>query len=99
LGYSAAGFCLIALVVERFRSTVFVFRAVTHVVIGSVCSVASTLWLALLLTQDGLIDPSPGWLARKVVGAAVLGAVAVPIAFRCAEALDVRLGLVEDPTP
>ena len=96
LGYSAAGFCLVALVVQRFRTTVFIFRAVTHVVLGTVCSVAVTLWLALLLSQDGLIELVPRLLAQKILGAMVLGAIAVPVAFRFAEALDVRLGLVEE---
>lgn len=96
MGYSAACFVVVALTIYRLRDTMFVFRTVTHCVMGAASAAAVTVAMAVLLVQEGLIEPLPGWLASKVIGVTLLGAVAVPVVFQLAGVLDHRLGLVEE---
>ena len=96
MGYSAACFVVVALTMHRFRDTMFVFRTVTHCVMGAASAGLVTVAMALLLVQEGLIEPLPGWLISKVIGVTILGAIAVPVIFRLTGVLDHRLGLVEE---
>jgi len=95
LGFSSVSFCLVGLVVYRYRDVVFVYRAVTHMVIGAVSAGAVTMLLALALAGNGMILLSPAWLVSKVIGSMVLGAVTIPIVFRFIEGLETRLGIQE----
>lgn len=97
LGYSAACFCAVGLLVQRFRDVVFIFRSVTHVVVGALGHGLATVLMALLLVHDDRVVWMPGWTVSRVVGSIVLGAITVPLVFRAAEILDVKLGLVEAP--
>ena len=95
LGFSSVCFCLIGLIVYRYRDVVFVYRAVTHMVIGAVSAGAVTVLLALALAGNGMVFLTPGWLLSKVIGSMVLGAFTIPIVFRIIEGLETRLGIRE----
>lgn len=97
LGFSSAAFCLVGLLVDRFREKVFVFRVVTHFVVGALASGLVTALLALLLAKNGLLELPAAAAARKVVGAMVLGALFVPVVFRLLERLELALGTLEAP--
>jgi cell shape-determining protein MreD len=95
LGYSSACFCIVGLLVQRFRGVVFVFRSVTHVVMGGLGNGLTTLVLVLLLAHDQLLAWVPGWTLSKLVGAIALGALTVPLVFRTIELLELKLGVLE----
>ncbi len=95
LGYSSFCFCVAALVVERYRESVFVGQWLTHVVFGALASAGVTLGLALLLGAGGLAAPNPGRVVLKTVGALLLGALVVPLVFHVIDSLDRLLGNVE----
>ena len=97
-GYSSCCFCLVGLAVNRFRTSVFIFRGVTHFIVGGLGSGLVTGVLALLLWKNMLINFTLAWTLQKIVGAIVLGAVFVPIVFRLIEELDIRLGILEEST-
>ena len=96
LGYSSCCFCLVGLIVNRFRGSVFIFRGVTHCVVGGLASGLVTGCLALLLWKNRLIDFSAAWTFHKLLGAMALGAVVAPAVFRLIENLDIRLGILEE---
>lgn len=97
LGYSSACFCTVGVLVQRFRDVVFVFRTVTHIVMGGLGNGLATLLLALLLVHADLLAWVPGWTASKWLGATALGALTVPVVFRVVEGLEHNLGLLEEP--
>ena len=97
-GYSSCCFCLVGLAVNRFRTSVFIFRGVTHFIVGGLASGLVTGVLAVLLWKNMLINFTLAWTLQKVVGAIVLGAVFVPLVFRLIEELDIRLGILEEST-
>lgn len=97
LGFSSACFVLVGLLVHGFRDSVFVFRVVTHFVVGALASGLVTGLLALLLWRNGLIELPPTWMMQKLVGATLLGAFFVPVVFQLIEQLDLRLGILEEP--
>lgn len=95
LGYSACVFCLVAMSLRQFKEMVFVFRAVTHLVVGAVASAGVAMGLGLLLVFNGQIDINLSWLATRVLGALAAGAVVVPLVFRTIEWMDLHLGNIE----
>lgn len=97
MGYSSCCFCLVGLIVQRFRDVLFGFRAMTHLMVGGLAGGGVTLLLVLLLAKDGLVEMQPGWAVSKTIGAAALGALCTPIAFRLVETLDLKLGNLEEP--
>jgi hypothetical protein len=96
LGYSACLFCLLGLVVQRYRDELYGFGVVTHVVIGCLGAGAVALGLAVLLAKDGLVVWAPAWVLSKIAGAAGLGALSAPLVFRLVERLDLTLGNLEE---
>lgn len=96
LGYSSFCFCIVAVVASRFKDIVFVHELVTHTLFGALASGGVTLALYGLLGKDDLILLRAGWAIWKTVGAALLGAVLVPLEFEILEAADRMLGNVEE---
>lgn len=98
LGYSSFCFCVVALVVSKFKDMVFVHELVTHMLFGALASGAVTLVLYGLLSTAGLVTLAPGWTALKVVGSMFLGAIIVPFEFELVEGLDRMLGNTAERT-
>ncbi|HOW97432.1 MAG TPA: hypothetical protein P5567_09135 [Kiritimatiellia bacterium] len=92
LGYSSFCFCLVALVVSRFREDVFAGDVLMHAVSGALSAGAVTLALSVLLTRDGAVILSAGRLALKLIGSILLGAVVVPVVFHALAGADRMLG-------
>ena len=97
MGYSSCCFCLVGLIVQRYREILFGFRAMTHLMVGALAGGGVTLLLVVLLAKDGLVEMQLGWALSKIVGAAALGALCTPVAFRLVETLDLKLGNLEEP--
>ena len=95
LGYSSFVFCAVAMLLRQFREMVFVFRLVTHVILGAVASAGVALGLGLLLSFNQQIDINVGWLSVRVLGSLVAGAAVVPLVFRLIEWMDWSLGNIE----
>lgn len=95
LGYSSFCFCLVALLVSKFKDIVFVHELVTHVLFGALAGGGVTLALYILLGKDGLVALQPGWAALKTFGSMLLGAALVPLEFEILGAVDRVLGNVE----
>ncbi len=95
LGYSSVLFSLVSLMVARFRDLVFVFRAITHLILGALANAVVTLGLGALLVLNGQIAfYTPGLLSR-LTGALLAGALLAPLIFRLIEFIDVHLGNIE----
>jgi rod shape-determining protein MreD len=94
LGYSAVGFCVVALIATHFREVMFVHEFWSHVWIGAFGALLSTCWLSLLLKSSGLLGAALGWLAVRWIGAFVLGAFCVPAVMALMAAVDQTLGNV-----
>lgn len=92
LGYSSFCFCLVALVVSRFREDVFAGDVLMHAVSGALSAGAVTLALSVLLVRDGAAVLSAGRLALKLVGSVLLGAAVVPVVFHALAGADRMLG-------
>lgn len=98
LGYSSFCFCIVAIVVSKFKDIVFVHESVTHMLFGALASGAVTLVLYGLLSVAGLVTLAPGWTILKVVGSMFLGAIIVPFEFELVAALDRMLGNTDERT-
>lgn len=94
-GYSACVFCVVAMTLRRFKEMVFVFRAVTHLILGAVASAGVAIGLGMLLVFNGQIQINLSWLVTRVLGALAAGAVVVPLVFQAIEWLDLHLGNIE----
>jgi rod shape-determining protein MreD len=92
LGYSSFCFCLVALVVSRFREDVFAHEILMHAVAGALAAGAVTLALTVLLTHDQAVVLSAGRIALKLVGSVLLGAAVTPVVFHALEGTDRMLG-------
>lgn len=95
LGYSSVLFSLVSLMVARFRDLVFVFRGITHLMLGGLSNAFVTLGLGALLVLNRQITFYTGGLLSRLVGALVVGALLTPIIFRIIEFIDVHLGNIE----
>jgi rod shape-determining protein MreD len=95
LGYSSFCFCVVALVVSKFKELVFVHKLVTHMLFGALASGAVTLVLYGLLATAGLAALAPGWLVLKIAGSMFFGAILVPFEFEWVAGLDRLLGNTE----
>ena len=95
LGYSSFCLCLVALLFHRYRDEVFVWAGVTHMVFGGIAALGVTLAQALLLGFGAEVAVSAGDVARKALGAAVLGIATTPLVYVAVEKLDLMLGNVE----
>jgi hypothetical protein len=98
LGYSSFCFCIVALVVSKFKDLVFVHKLVTHMLFGALASGMVTLVLYGLLATGGLVTLAPGWTALKVAGSMFFGAILVPFEFEWVAGLDRMLGNTEQRT-
>ena len=98
LGYSALAFCLVAVTVNRFRDTVFVHAAFTHMIFGALAAAAVTLMLSAMMAATGIARPPVVWLLLKLTGSLLLGAVAVPLMFQVTARLDRMVGNVREGT-
>ena len=95
LGYSSFVFCVVGLIVERFRDAVFVHELFTRMLFGALGAGAVTLGLYGLLAQEDLVAARASWVVLKTVGSLVLGAIIVPLECELLAALDRMLGNVE----
>ncbi len=94
-GYSSFAFCLMALMIARFKDLVFVHETLTHMIFGVLMAAGSTLILFVLLTFTGLIQMPVAQALHKAAGGALLGAVATPLIFHGCVRMDRLMGLVE----
>lgn len=92
LGYSVFAFALVAQGVNRYRTRVFGGSWVTHMLLGAMASVLTTLILYVLLVATGHIEISLGAALRKAAGVAFLGLFVISLVFWAIERLDYRLG-------
>ena len=94
LGYSAAVFGVLALVVSRFRNLIMGESAATAAFFGFVAGALVTLARAALLAREGVIAVPLERLALKAFGCGVLGAVCTPAVFWLAHHADELVGNV-----
>ena len=93
LGYSMFAFALAAQLVNRYRTRVFGGSWVTHMLLGAMASVLTTLVLYTLLVATGVdIAISIGAAFRKALGVAFMGLFVISLVFWAIERLDYRLG-------
>lgn len=95
LGYSSILFVVVASMVSRFRELVFVYRGMTHLILGAMASAVVTLGLGALLVLNGQISFYAAGLLSRMLGALVIGALLTPVIFRIIEFVDVHLGNIE----
>lgn len=93
LGYSSAAFCLVAWVVHGQREHVFPRSFGTRAVFGAAAAGGVALVQAALLAAGERRWPGAGLVARKALGALLLGAVITPWVCATADRLDAALGL------
>ena len=96
LGYSIFCYCVAGLVVERFRDSLLVRQASTHVMVGALVNLGATLTVMLLLAKDGLIVPDVLHTIMRLMGALILGGAATPLVFSALCSLEQTLGMVEE---
>jgi len=94
-GYSSFAFCVMGLMLARFKDLVFVHETLTHMMFGVLMAAGSTFVLFVLLTSTGLIDMSSSQAFHKACGSALLGAAATPLIFHGCARMDGLMGLVE----
>ncbi len=100
LGYSSIAFLLAAAVINRFRDEMYILHPITHIMCGGLAAGAALLTQALMLV---FLLPDPyfvlGWqtVLLRVVGTAILGAIATPAMFFVMRGLDRYLGYVSQP--
>ena len=93
-GYSSFAFCVMALMVARFKDLVFVHETVTHMLFGLLTAAGVTFILYLLLRTGGGLEMGFGSALHKVMGTALLGAVVTPVIFMGCAHLDQLMGVV-----
>jgi rod shape-determining protein MreD len=81
LGYSCFCFVLAGLVVAQFSDIVFRESLLTTSLFGAITAACMTAGLNIMLNKSGLVDLSAGRLCLKILGSAVLGLFATPVAF------------------
>jgi rod shape-determining protein MreD len=93
LGYSSAAFCLAAWAVQRQRARVFPRSFGARAVFGAAAAAGVALVQALLLAAGERRWPGAGLVARRALGALLLGAALTPWVCAWADRLDAALGL------
>ena len=96
LGYSSFLFCVVALLVSRYRDIIFVGAWLTHALFGALAAGCVTLALVVFLTGADLLVIHPAWAVVKILGAVLLGATIIPLEIQMLEALDRMLGNLEE---
>ena len=93
LGYTSAGFCLVAFISSLFRSLVYEDSLLTPIVFGAAGAAAVTL-LSFALISTGLDQQGwpIGWVALKALGTAMMAVIVTPIVFFSARRLDAAFG-------
>lgn len=94
-GYSPVAFGLMGVLISKSKELVFVHEVITHMLVGILMAVGSTLILYLLLTSTNLIELRTSQALHRIAGSALLGTVATPVLFRGCAQLDHLMGLVE----
>jgi rod shape-determining protein MreD len=99
LGCSVLCFSAAGLLIHRFRETIAADSLLLASLLGLAAAGAVTLATGgiLLLDEESGFAFRPAWLAIRVLGAAVLGAAAVPILVRGIGVLEQLVGLVPRP--
>lgn len=94
LGYSALCLTALALVISAYREMVFIRRWVLHLLSGGIAGAAMILMLygLLWLNDCGARAIPLGLVFRKALGAAIYGAVLVPLLFQVMEQADRMVG-------
>lgn len=92
LGYSSFCFSVMSIAVNHVKDEVFANQWGTHMLFGAAANAAVTLGLYLLLVHGGDLAMSGRGALLKIGGALLLGAVAAPLVFRGAAALERMLG-------
>ena len=94
-GYSPFAFCLMGLLIARFKELVFVHETLTHMLFGLLMGAGSVMVIYLLLVSTGLIDLPVATALLKASGTALLGAIATPLIFLGCARMDRLMGLAE----
>jgi len=92
LGYSMLCFCAAAYVAGRFRALVMPDSLATAAFFGASASAGVAVGLTTLLLSSRSVAYAAGWIGLKVVGFALLGAVATPVVFAMLGKLDRVVG-------
>jgi rod shape-determining protein MreD len=95
LGTSSCAFLAAGGLAVLLRVDFFADKARTVSWFGALCAATSTGTMAMLLKWNGLIDMSAGAIWRRMAGAAVLGAVLIPLLFGLMRGLERLLGVRE----
>lgn len=95
LGFSTCAFLVAGGLAVLLRADFFAERASTVSWFGALCAATSTGTMALLLRMKGLVSLSASAVAWRMAGAAVLGAILIPVLFGLMRGLERRLGIWE----
>jgi rod shape-determining protein MreD len=96
LGFSTCAFLVAGGLAVLLRADFFADRASTVSWFGALCAATSTGTMALLLRVKGLVALSGSAVAWRMAGAAVLGAIVIPVLFGLMRGLERRLGIGEN---
>ena len=94
LGISSFGFVLVGFALHRYREIVFAQKWITHILLGSLASLAMTIIVFTLFVVLGQLELTPSFVLYKLILSVLLGAFVVPLAFRLLEFMDRKIGLV-----
>lgn len=95
LGYSSSLFCLMGLVVGRFRDLVLVESLLTASFFGVVASAVMTVGMYMILASNMGMVLSAKRLVLRTAGTALLGGASAPLIFFLATRLDRVVGNIE----
>jgi rod shape-determining protein MreD len=95
LGYSMICFCVVGLVVNRFREYVITDSAITTVFFGIAAGTLVTMVLHMMLSSRGLVFFSFGKSVLKIFGTGLLCMIATPCVFVGIRSLDRLVGNVQ----
>lgn len=95
LGYSAVCLCAVGWGVMWFRKVVPAEAWGVTMLLGAVAAAAFVLGDYLLLLRIGLVAHPFGWVLLKLVGTALLGAIATPVVLLVVGGVDRLVGNVE----
>ena len=93
LGFSSFGYCFGCLLILRWRDQLFGQQAVTHMLLGGVFAVLSTLLLYFLLMSNGTLYIHVGALILRLIGSFIMGVISAPLIFMGLVRLERGLGL------
>lgn len=96
LGCSALAFLVAGGAAVGLRAGFHTDKVRTWIVAGGICSALATGVMALVLRTKGLTMPTAGDIWTRMLGAAILGAVLMPLLFWAMRAMEKLLGIWED---